>query len=56
MEEEHANRQFNLSANEIKSVQEKLITPMPESFRKPLMEVAYKLLSGDQAKFNEFTP
>lgn len=42
--------------NEIKNIDEKLITNIPEHFRKPLMKVAYRLLSRDEATFEQLTP
>jgi hypothetical protein len=43
-------------ANEIKSVDEKLITGIPECLCKPLIQVAYKLLIIDDSTFEELTP
>jgi hypothetical protein len=40
----------------INSTQERCHSNMPERFRKPLMKVAYKLLSRDEATFEELTP
>jgi hypothetical protein len=43
-------------ANEIKSVNEKLITNFPECLHKPLMKVAHKHLTRDKATLKELTP
>jgi hypothetical protein len=43
-------------AEKINSTQEKCHSNMPECFREPLMRVAYKLLSRDEATFEELTP
>jgi hypothetical protein len=43
-------------ANLINSVEERCHSTVPESYRKPLMKVAYKLLSRDKATFEELTP
>ncbi len=42
-------------ANQIKSVEENLITNIQECFCEPLMKVAYKCLSRDKATFDELT-
>jgi hypothetical protein len=38
------------------SAEERCHSNVPERFRKPLMKVAYKLLSRDEATFEELTP
>jgi Integrase core domain len=43
-------------AEKINSTQERCHSNMPECFREPLMKVAYKLLSRDEATFEELTP
>jgi hypothetical protein len=43
-------------ANEINSAEHRCHSTVPECFRKPLMKVAYKLLSRDKATFEELTP
>ncbi len=43
-------------AEKINSTQEKCHSNVPECFREPLMKVAYKLLSRDEATFEELTP
>jgi hypothetical protein len=43
-------------AEKINSTQERCHSNMPERFREPLMKVAYKLLSRDEATFEEVTP
>ncbi len=43
-------------AEKINSTQEKCHSNVPEHFREPLMKVAYKLLSRDEATFEELTP
>jgi hypothetical protein len=43
-------------AEKINSTQERCHSNVPECFRKPLMKVAYKLLSRDEATFEELTP
>ncbi len=43
-------------AEKINSAQEKCHSNVPERFREPLMKVAYKLLSRDEATFEELTP
>ncbi len=43
-------------ANEINSAEHRCHSTIPECFRKPLMKVAYKLLSRDKATFEELTP
>jgi len=43
-------------ANLINSTKEKCHSNVPKSFREPLMKVAYKLLSRDEATFEELTP
>jgi hypothetical protein len=43
-------------ADEIKSVNEKLITNIPECLHKPLMKVAHKHLIRDKATLKELTP
>ncbi len=47
---------MNKEANQIKSIDEKSITNIPEEFCEPLIEVACKLLSGDEATFEELKP
>ncbi len=48
--------EFNLRANEFKSVNEKLITGIPKCLCKPLMRLAYKLLIRDDSTFEELMP
>ncbi len=43
-------------ANKINSTEDRCHSNIPECFRKPLMKVAYKLLSRDEATFEELTP
>ncbi len=43
-------------AEKIISAQERCHSNVPERFREPLMKVAYKLLSRDEATFEELTP
>jgi hypothetical protein len=43
-------------AEKINSTQERCQTNVPEHFREPLMKVAYKFLSRDEATFEELTP
>jgi hypothetical protein len=43
-------------AEKINSTQERCHSNVPECFRKPLIKVAYKLLSRDEATFEELTP
>ena len=43
-------------AGKINSTQEKCHSNVPERFCEPLMKVAYKLLSRDEATFEELTP
>ncbi len=43
-------------AEKINSTQERCHSNVPECFREPLMKVAYKLLSRDEATFEELTP
>jgi hypothetical protein len=43
-------------AEKINSMEEKYHSNVPECFREPLMKVAYKLLSRDEATFEELTP
>jgi hypothetical protein len=43
-------------AEKINSTKEKCHSNVPERFREPLMRVAYKLLSRDEATFEELTP
>jgi hypothetical protein len=43
-------------AEKINSTQERCHSNVPERFREPLMKVAYKLLSRDEATFEELTP
>ncbi len=43
-------------AEKINLTEERCHSNVPERFREPLMKVAYKLLSRDQATFEEFTP
>jgi hypothetical protein len=43
-------------ANKINSTENKCHSTVPECFRKPLMKVAYKLLSKDKATFEDLTP
>jgi hypothetical protein len=43
-------------AEKINSTQERCHSNVPEHFREPLMKVAYKLLSRDEAAFKELTP
>jgi hypothetical protein len=43
-------------AEQINSTQERCHSNVPERFRKPLMKVAYKHLSRDEATFEELTP
>jgi hypothetical protein len=42
-------------AKQINSAQERCHSNVPERFREPLMKVAYKLLSRDEATFEELT-
>ncbi len=42
-------------AEKINSTREKCHSNMPEHFREPLMKMAYKLLSRDEATFEELT-
>jgi hypothetical protein len=42
--------------NKINSTKDRCHSTVPECFRKPLMKVAYKLLSRDEATFEELTP
>ncbi len=51
--QEEAALKNNWNANEIKSVEEELITNIPERFHEPLMKIPYKLLSRDEATFDE---
>jgi hypothetical protein len=51
---QHAS--FNQCSNQIKSVEEKLKTGIPESLSESLMKVAYKLLIRDDSTFEELTP
>ncbi len=51
--------QMNLmkkEANKINSAEERCQSTVPERFREPLMKAAYKLLSRDEATFEELTP
>jgi hypothetical protein len=43
-------------AEKINSTEERCHSNVPERFREPLMKVAYKLLSRDEATFEELTP
>ncbi len=43
-------------AEQINSAQERCHSNVPECFHEPLMKVAYKLLSRDEATFEELTP
>jgi hypothetical protein len=43
-------------ADKINSTENRCHSTVPECFRKPLMKVAYKLLSRDEATFEELTP
>ncbi len=43
-------------AEKINSTQERCHSNLPERFCEPLMQVAYKLLSRDEATFEELTP
>jgi hypothetical protein len=43
-------------AEQINSAQERCHSSVPECFHKPLMKVAYKLLSRDKVTFEELTP
>jgi hypothetical protein len=43
-------------AGKINSTEERCHSNVPERFREPLMKVAYKLLSRDEATFEELTP
>jgi hypothetical protein len=43
-------------ANKINSTEDRCHSNVPEHFRQPLMKVAYKLLSRDEATFEELTP
>jgi hypothetical protein len=43
-------------ANKINSTENRCHSTVPVRFRKPLMKVAYKLLSRDKATFQELTP
>jgi hypothetical protein len=43
-------------AEKINSTQERCHSNVPERFHEPLMKVAYKLLSRDEATFEELTP
>jgi len=43
-------------AEKINSTEERCHSNVPECFREPLMKVAYKLLSRDEATFEELTP
>jgi hypothetical protein len=43
-------------AETINSTQERCHSNVPERFHEPLMKVAYKLLSRDEATFEELTP
>jgi hypothetical protein len=43
-------------ANKINSAEDRCYSTVPERFHEPLMEVAYKLLSRDEATFEELTP
>jgi hypothetical protein len=43
-------------ANKINSAENRCHSTVPECFHKPLMKVAYKLLSRDKATFKELTP
>jgi hypothetical protein len=43
-------------ANKINSTEERCHSTIPECFCKPLMKVAYKLLSRGETTFEELTP
>jgi hypothetical protein len=43
-------------AEKINSIDNRCHSNMPERFREPFMKVAYKLLSRDEATFEELTP
>jgi hypothetical protein len=43
-------------AAKINSAEDRCHSNMPECFREPLMKVAYKLLSRDEATFEELPP
>jgi hypothetical protein len=43
-------------ANKINSTEDRCHSTVPERFQKPLMKVAYKLLSRDETTFEELTP
>jgi hypothetical protein len=43
-------------ANKINSTEDRCHSNVPECFHEPLMKVAYKFLSRDEATFEELTP
>jgi len=43
-------------ANKINSTEDRCHFTVPEHFHEPLMKVAYKLLSRDEATFRKLTP
>jgi hypothetical protein len=47
---------INTEAKKINSTEDRCNSTVPEHFCKPLLIVAYKLLSRDEATFEELTP